>query len=62
MRSRIFKVFVLGNHDKCYSYAWWNYAFDMIMCRSLEDLPEKTMLLNEIGVPIYVLEDCRIIG
>lgn len=35
---------------------------DMIMCRSQEDLPEKTMLLNEIGVPIYVLEDSRIIG
>lgn len=34
---------------------------DMIMCRSQEDLPEKTMLLNEIGVPIYVLEESRII-
>jgi hypothetical protein len=34
---------------------------DMIMCRSQEDLPEKTMLLNEIGVPIYVLEDSKII-
>jgi hypothetical protein len=34
---------------------------DMIICRSQEDLPEKTMLLNEMGVPIYVLEDGRII-
>lgn len=24
-------------------------------------MPEKTMLLNEIGVPIYVLEDSKII-
>ncbi len=34
---------------------------DMIMCRSQEDLPEKMTLLNEIGVPIYVLEESRII-
>ena len=26
-----YKIFVLGNHDKCYSYAWWNTAgFDMV--------------------------------
>ncbi len=26
-----YKIFILGNHDKCYSYAWWNTAgFDMV--------------------------------
>lgn len=26
-----YKVFILGNHDKCYPYAWWNSAgFDMV--------------------------------
>ena len=26
-----YKIFVLGNHDRCYSYAWWNTAgFDMV--------------------------------
>jgi calcineurin-like phosphoesterase family protein len=27
----VIKIFVIGNHDKCYSYAWWNTAgFDMV--------------------------------
>lgn len=34
---------------------------DMIMCSSQEDLPERTKLLNEIGIPIYVLEESRMI-
>jgi hypothetical protein len=34
---------------------------DMIICSSQEDLPEKTMLLNEMGIPIYILEESRII-
>lgn len=34
---------------------------DMIMCSSQEHLSEKTRLLNEIGIPIYVLEESRII-
>ncbi|WMJ87954.1 hypothetical protein [Anaerocolumna sp. MB42-C2] len=34
---------------------------DVIMCSTQTDLPEKTMLLNEIGIPIYVLEESRII-
>ncbi len=34
---------------------------DMIMCRSQEDLPEKTVLLNEMGIPIYVIDESRII-
>ena len=26
-----YKIFILCNHDKCYSYAWWNTAgFDMV--------------------------------
>ena len=33
----------------------------MIMCSSQEYLPEKTKLLIEIGIPIYVLEESRII-
>jgi hypothetical protein len=33
----------------------------MIMCQSQKDLPEKTMLLDKIGIPIYVFEESRII-
>ena len=38
-----------------------NRKVDMVMCGSREDLPEKTKLLNEIGIPVYVLEESRII-
>jgi len=34
---------------------------DMIMCSSQEHLSEKTKLLNEMGITIYVLEDSKII-
>lgn len=34
---------------------------DMIMCSYLEDLTEKMKLLNKIEIPIYVLEESRII-
>ncbi len=34
---------------------------DMIMCSSQEHLSEKTKLLNEIGISIYVLEESRLI-
>lgn len=34
---------------------------DMIMCSSQEHLSEKTSLLNKIGIPIYVLDESRII-
>ena len=34
---------------------------DMILCISLKHLSEKTNLLTEMGVPIYVLEESRII-
>ena len=33
----------------------------MVICRFQEDLPEKTMLLNEMGVTVYVLEESRVI-
>lgn len=38
-----------------------NRKVDMVMCGSQEDLPEKTKLLYEIGIPVYVLEESRII-
>lgn len=34
---------------------------DMIMCKSQKDLPEKTTLLKEFKIPIYILEESRII-
>jgi hypothetical protein len=34
---------------------------DMILCNSLEHLSEKKRLLIDIGVPIYTLEENRII-
>ncbi len=34
---------------------------DMIMCSSLEHLSEKAVLLIEMGIPIYALEESRII-
>lgn len=34
---------------------------DMIMCNSQEHLSEKTKQLNEMGIPIYVLEESMII-
>ena len=34
---------------------------DMILCSSLEHLSEKTSLLAGMGVPIYVMEESRII-
>jgi hypothetical protein len=34
---------------------------DMVICRFQEDLPEKTMLLNEMGVPVYVFEESKVI-
>ena len=34
---------------------------DMILCSSLEHLSEKISLLAEMGIPIYALEESRII-
>ncbi len=34
---------------------------DMIMCSSKEHLSEKITLLNKIGIPIYIIEESRII-
>jgi len=45
-----YKIFVMGNHDKCYSYSWWNKAgFDMVSAYPII-LDEWFILSHE---PIY---------
>lgn len=39
-----------------------NKKIDMVICNSQEHLSEKTKLLNEMKIPIYVLEDNLIIN
>lgn len=38
-----------------------NRKVDMVLCGSQEDLPQKAKQLYEIGIPVYVLEESRII-